>query len=146
MRTSGYLGMVALTFYHLLGTGDVHVLLHVTGLIRLDRDSLFIEWQASRVEHLRSPQKWTRGEVQQLVVPLASIESVSYKPRWLSAGTLTIRAFSLTTLQALPGAINAFWSVKVHRSERARARELTGESSLRLANQRLHELESGEPR
>jgi hypothetical protein len=134
---------MALVFYQHLGTGDVRIVTHVAGLLTLRPDALEIEWQASKVEHLRASPVWHRGEVEHRVIPLSLIESISYRPRWFSAGTIAIRARNMSALQGLPGVIGPFWTARVAKSEKPKARELVGEVELRLANHRLLEIQDG---
>jgi len=49
---------------------------------------------------------------------------VIFKGRLFGAGSIAVRARGLTSLEALPGSAGAFWSAKVARAERHRAREL----------------------
>lgn len=135
---------MALVYYQHLPTGDLRVILHVAGMASLGPEGLTLEWQASRVEHLNLPQQWTKGEVMRLVLPFSALEEVSYRRRWFRPGVFAIRARNMSALRPLPGNIGPFWSANVARSEAKRARELTGEIELRLANSRLHELESGD--
>jgi hypothetical protein len=125
--------MASLSFYNQFGTSNVRVILHVAGVATVQDDGLALEWRVSQVEHLKMPQRWTRGEVQRLLIPWTELESVVYRGRILRAGRLVLRARSLTTLEPLTGSAGVFWSAQVARSERERARDFADAAAAFLA-------------
>ena len=126
--------MESLSFYNMFGTDNVRVLLHVAGVATIRDDGLALEWKTSRVEHLSVPQKWTRGETQLLVIPWTELESVSYKGRIFGAGSLRVRARSMSAVEPLTGAAGVFWSATVARAERKRARAFADAADAALAS------------
>jgi hypothetical protein len=84
---------VPFTVPHLYGGfADCH------GLLRGEGGHLILEFQVQ--DNLFG---WIRGSPKTVRVPLADLESIELKPRWLRSSDLVIVAKSLSAVAAVPG-------------------------------------------
>jgi hypothetical protein len=111
-----------------------------TGILRLDRDALVLEFETKDgvLEVLRS-------DVRRLELPLAELEACTWRPGWFSA-RIEIAVHHLEALRQAPGAEAGKLVLHVARADRSRASALVTQVSLALAQQIVTAVEVADER
>jgi hypothetical protein len=107
----------------------------VQGQMRYEGDALVLEFQVK--DSLFGALK---SGVKELVLPLATLEDLSFKKGWFRH-RMTIRTRSMADLSDLPGADGSILVVKIAKSDADAARDLASHVLLLLSEDRLRRLE-----
>lgn len=112
------------------------------GVIRLEAADFVIEFRETRTTIMT--QESVVGEIREVRIPADDIEGIDVERRGLWGIRLRIRTHTLGALKDVPGARGNEVTLPVRRRHRERARELSVETSLRLAAREIRRLEGGE--
>jgi len=120
---------------------DLQSSVQTDGVIRLDGDTLVIEYRETRTSMmtLRSESE----DVEEIRIPLDQLESFEVGRRWPWGAKLRLRTRSLGVLQQAPGVSGNEMAVRVRRRDHDRARELSINVSLALSSRELRRLDEG---
>lgn len=98
----------------------------VMGILTIGADGVEVEWRSDEyVKRFwsRGNKHVGRGPLHQIVIAWQHLDLVSYDGRFIRPGELRIRARTMNTFEGLPNADGPYWSVRIARHDRRRARE-----------------------
>lgn len=98
----------------------------VMGILTVGADGVVVEWRSDEYATRfwsRGSKHVGRGPLHQVVLSWQLLDSVSYDGRFVRAGELRIRARTMNAFEGLPDADGPYWSVRIARHDRRRARE-----------------------
>ncbi len=107
----------------------------VMGILTIGADGIVVEWRSDEFVKRWGPRRSRhvgRGPLHSVVLPWQLLDSMSYDGRFVRAGSLHVRARTMNAFEGLPSADGPYWSVRIARHDRRRAREfvLAAEAAL----------------
>ena len=88
------------------------------GLLRGEGPALVLEFQVQ--DNIFG---WLRGRPKTIRVPLADLESIALRKRWMSGADLVITAKSLTSVASVPGSRQGRIQVRIKKDDLAAAEQ-----------------------
>ena len=113
------------------GTARWLVIPEVEGILALEPDALVMQYR------VRDRAAAYDSGVQELRVPLSSVETVEVQRRWFGAPRLIIRVRDLAVLAAVPGARGGELAIEVRRDDLATANDIASSIALNAAERQL---------
>ncbi len=107
----------------------------VIGLFHVKKEELVLEFEQN--------SQFTEGTgsgLQEIFLPLAEIESVQYRKKWIGA-VIEIEARSMRLLKEVPGAEQGHCELKIKRKHRKAAEHAVSTARVLISEHRLKELE-----
>jgi hypothetical protein len=132
--------LLSVPFTHRYWTEAYDAVITVRGVLRTEEDGLALEFRRS--EHSYGVKPSREDEIRTIVIPWSEIQSLTYRPRFLLVGAITLRTRSLRALDGVPSAQGTELLIPVARRDRLNARELAVNVELALAEARLAALEA----
>ena len=92
--------LLSIPFTHRSWTEAYDAVITVRGVLRTEEDGLALEFRRSEHSYGVKPSK--EDEIRTLVIPWSEIQSLTYRPRFLLLGAMTLRTRSLRALDGIP--------------------------------------------
>jgi len=105
-----------------------------SGIIRLDRDTLVIEYQTRD-----AVLGVIKSGVKEVNLSLSSIQNISFKKGFFS-NKLRIQAKAMKALEKVPGSLHGAVDMKIKRADRNTAEYLVSAANLRLSEMKIEAL------
>lgn len=99
----------------------------VMGIVSVELDGLRVEWRSDEFARnwRRAYKHLGRGQLHTVLLPWTVLDYVNFDGGLIGASKLRIRARTMNALDQLPGADGPYWSARVARGDRNRAREVS---------------------
>lgn len=105
------------------------------GLFKTDEKGVELEFEVTD-----SILGFFKSGVQTVHIPFSELQTVRYKKGWFRS-KIILEAFSMKTLEDIPGSEQASCTLKIKRKHRKDAEQIVSQASLRLSEYKLSRLD-----